>query len=263
MGKEIIPSVSLQYLMPPKTVSVIGYKDSGKTRVVQAIVKELTSRGYKVGTIKHTADDISLDTPGKDTERHRLAGSKVSALLQQEEAAIFFDQHLTLQQASEKLGPVDYLIVEGFKTLDTHSRIIVPKENSDVDKLKNGLEIAIVYIPGSNFNSISEIPSFNFDQFKELVDLIEKKAFPLLPGLNCHSCGYDNCKEMGKSMLAGEAKIEQCVGFGGRFSLTVNDVNVPLNNFTMKAMQNVILGFIKTLKGGEEAKKVALEFETE
>ena len=249
--------------MPPKTVSVIGYKDSGKTRVVQAIVKELTGRGYKVGTIKHTADEISLDTPGKDTERHRQAGSKATALLQKEEAAIFFDQHLTIQQASAKLGTIDYLIIEGFKTLDTHPRILVPKENIDVDKLKNGLEIAVVYFTESHFNIISELPFFNLNQSKELVDLIEKKAFPLLPGLNCHSCGYDNCKEMGKAIIASEAKIEQCVGFWGRFRLTVNGVDLPLNNFTMKAMQNVILGFIKTLKGGEEAKKVALEFETE
>jgi len=35
-----------------KAVSVVGYKKSGKTRVVTALVKELTSRGYKVGTLK-------------------------------------------------------------------------------------------------------------------------------------------------------------------------------------------------------------------
>lgn len=249
--------------MPAKTIAVTGYKNSGKTRVVEALTAELTKRGYKVGTIKHTADDISLDTPGKDTARHRKAGSIATALLQEKAAAIFLDKHLTLQQAAEKLGPLDYLIIEGFKSKDTQARIIVPRNDEELDSLRNGLEIAAVKVPESSLGSVDDLPVYSLDQASSLADLVESRAFPMLPGLDCHSCGYHDCIQMGAGLLAGEASITQCVGYGSSFSLKVNDVNVPLGNFTREAMQNVILGFIKTLKGGEEARKIQLEFEPE
>ncbi|MCK4583557.1 molybdopterin-guanine dinucleotide biosynthesis protein MobB, partial [Candidatus Bathyarchaeota archaeon] len=47
-------------MTPPKTVAVVGFKDSGKTRAVETLVAELTRRGYRVGTLKHTAENIAL-----------------------------------------------------------------------------------------------------------------------------------------------------------------------------------------------------------
>lgn len=247
--------------MPAKAVAVTGYKNSGKTRVVQALVRELTTRGYKVGTIKHTADNITLDTPGKDTSRHRESGSKATAILQENMTAVFIGRHLTLQQAAEHLGPLDYLVIEGFKTLDTHARIIVPRENEEKASLSNGLEIAVVKVPESKFDAEASVPVLSIDQASQLADIVESKAYPLLPGLDCHGCGYDDCHSMGVALLDGEAEITQCVGYGSSFNLKVNDQTVSMNNFTRTAMENVILGFIKTLKGGEEARKIELEFE--
>ena len=247
--------------MPARAVAVTGYKNSGKTRVVETLTKELTKRGYKVGTIKHTADDINLDTPGKDTQRHREAGSKATAILQENTTAVFLDRHLTLQQAAEHLGPLDFLVIEGFKTLDTHARILVPRENSELDSLRNGLAIAVVKVPESKYYAETDLPVLTLDKVSELADIVEAKTYPLLPGLDCHSCGYDDCKAMGEALLAGEAEINQCVGYGSSFSLRVNDQEVAMNNFTRATMENVILGFLKTLKGGEEARKIELEFE--
>lgn len=247
--------------MPARAVAVTGYKNSGKTRVVETLTRELTKRGYKVGTIKHTADDINLDTPGKDTQRHREAGSNATAILQENTTAVFLDKHLTLQQAAEHLGPLDFLVIEGFKTLDTHARILVPRKNSELDSLRNGLEIAVVKVPDSKYDAETDLPVLSLDKASELADIVEAKAYPLLPGLNCHGCGYDDCKEMGKALLAGEAEINKCVGYGSSFSLRVNDQEVAMNNFTRATMENVILGFLKTLKGGDEARKIKLEFE--
>ena len=247
--------------MPARAVAVTGYKNSGKTRVVETLTQELTKRGYKVGSIKHTADNITLDTPGKDTARHRESGSIATAIIQDNTTAVFIDRHLTIQQAAEHLGPLDFLVIEGFKTLDTHARIIVPRENEELTSLSNGLEIAVVTIPESSFDAEASVPVLTIDQTEELADLVESKAYPMLPGLNCHGCGYDDCRSMGKALLAGEAELTQCIGYGPSFTLKVNDQDVPMNNFTRQAMENVILGFIKTLKGGEEARKVELEFE--
>jgi molybdopterin-guanine dinucleotide biosynthesis protein B len=249
--------------MPPKTVSIIGFKNSGKTRVIEALTKELTQRGHKVGTIKHTADDIILDTPGKDTSRHRKAGSTATAILQENTTVIFLEQHLTLQQTLSKFGPLNYLLIEGFKSKNTHVRIIVPRENLELEKLRNGLEIAIVKIPESNFDKETQLPIFTIEEISELADHVEAKAFPILPDLDCHSCGYTDCKTMGEALLAGESLITKCIRYRTNFTLNVNNTDIPLGDFTRKALSNTVLGFIKSLKGGEEAHKIRLEFEIE
>ena len=243
--------------MPPKTVSVIGFKNSGKTMVVETLVKELSSRGHRVGTLKHTADDIDLDTPGKDTSRHRDAGSVATGILQENTTALFIDEKLSIHQAAEKLGVIDYLVIEGFKTVDTHARIIVPREDRDVEKLSNGLEIAKVKIPESRYTG--EAPTL--DDASKIADIVEEKAYPMLPGLDCHSCGYDDCKSMGIALLAGEAELNQCVGYRSDGALKVNGVDVAMGGFVREIMKNVVLGFVKSLKGGEVARKVELSFE--
>ena len=243
--------------MPPKTVSVTGFKNSGKTSVVEALVKELSTRGHRIGTLKHTADDIDLDTPGKDTSRHRDAGSVATGILQENTTALFIDERLSIHQAAEKLGVIDILVIEGFKTVDTHARIIVPREDGDVEKLSNGLEIATVKIPGSNYNG----EALTIDDAAKIADIVEERAYPMLPGLDCHSCGYDDCKSMGVALLAGEAELSQCVGNRSDGALKVNGVDVAMGNFVMDIMKNVVLGFIKSLKGGEKARKVEISFE--
>ena len=191
--------------MPPKTVSVTGFKNSGKTSVVEALVRELSSRGHRVGTLKHTADDINLDTPGKDTSRHRDAGSVATGILQENTTALFIDEKLSIHQAAEKLGAIDYLVIEGFKTVDTHVRIIVPREDGDEEKLSNGLEIATVKISESTYTG----EALALDDTTKIADIVEERAYPMLPGLDCRSCGYDDCKSMGVALLAGETELSQ------------------------------------------------------
>ena len=54
----------------------MGWKKSGKTTVVESIVRELTKRGYHVATAKHISQkSFSMDIRGKDTWRHAVAGA--------------------------------------------------------------------------------------------------------------------------------------------------------------------------------------------
>jgi len=243
--------------MPPKTVSVTGFKNSGKTSVVEALVRELTSRGRRVGTLKHTDKDIDVDTPGKDTSRHIGAGSVATGIILKNSAAVFLDEKLSIHQAAERLGSLDILVIEGFKTVDTHARIIVPREDGDVEKLSNGLEIATVKIPISSYTG----EALTLDDMAKIADIVEERAYHMLPGIDCHSCGYDDCVSMGKGLLAGEAELSQCVGYRSDGILKVNGVDVAMGTFVRDIMQNVVLGFIKSLKGGGKARKVELTFE--
>jgi molybdopterin-guanine dinucleotide biosynthesis protein MobB len=72
-----------------KRLHIIGGKNHGKTTLVGELVRELSSRGLSVGTIKHTHHHHELDMPGKDSHRHRMAGASVVGILSPSMQAVF------------------------------------------------------------------------------------------------------------------------------------------------------------------------------
>lgn len=243
-----------------KAVSVVGYKDSGKTRVVETLVMELSDRGYRVGTLKHTAEDVLLDTPGKDTWRHRKAGSQATAILHGKGSAFFIDRYFTVNEATSRLGDLDYVVLEGFKSLDTMAKIVVPREVGEVEGLSNGLEVAIVDLIGLELQFQGGVPVVPLEGGR-LADIVVARAFPMLSGLDCHGCGYEDCLDLGRAILAGEANFESCVGYASSFTLKVNGEAVALGPFVQDVTRNVVLGLVGSFKGVEAASRVELEFE--
>lgn len=103
-------------------IAVIGGKHSGKTTTVEALVKGLVKRGYKVGTVKHVSQkDFSMDTAGKDTWRHTQAGAIMTATVAANEIATIRKgdtSHYTIHDIVKPFqNEVDIIIIEGFKKL--------------------------------------------------------------------------------------------------------------------------------------------------
>ncbi len=73
-----------------KRVHIIGGKNHGKTTLVTELVQELSARGLRVGTIKHTHHQHELDAPGKDSHRHREAGAAMVGILSRSMNAAFW-----------------------------------------------------------------------------------------------------------------------------------------------------------------------------
>ncbi len=65
----------------PIRLQIVGEKKSGKTTLIVGLVEELTARGYKVGTVKHTSHDHDFDRPQTDSWRHRKAGAVTTFIL--------------------------------------------------------------------------------------------------------------------------------------------------------------------------------------
>lgn len=73
-----------------KRIHILGRKNNGKTTLMVELVEHLAGRGLRVGTIKHTHHAHELDSPGKDSHRHRAAGASVSAILSRSLNAVFW-----------------------------------------------------------------------------------------------------------------------------------------------------------------------------
>lgn len=80
-----------------KRIHILGRKNHGKTTLLVELVEHLTARGFRVGTIKHTHHAHELDTPGKDSHRHRAAGASVSAILSRSLNAVFWPPEVQKQ----------------------------------------------------------------------------------------------------------------------------------------------------------------------
>ena len=111
--------------MPP-IFGVTGWKNSGKTGLVERLVAEFTARGLVVSTIKHTHHGVDLERPGTDTHRHRLAGAQEVLLASDTRIAQLHELRDTpkpdLQALVKRLRPCDLVLVEGFKSA-SHPKI--------------------------------------------------------------------------------------------------------------------------------------------
>lgn len=100
-------------------LSVVGKSDSGKTTLLERLIAELVERGLKVGTLKHDAHDYDIDTPGKDSFRHRAAGAAVSAVASDTKITMVasWGAEPSLSDLVDRyFDDVDLVLTEGYKS---------------------------------------------------------------------------------------------------------------------------------------------------
>ena len=107
-----------------KRVHIIGRKNHGKTTLVVDLVRELRRREVRVATIKHTHHEHELDTPGKDSHKHRTAGAAAVGIVSRGMSAVFWedttehDDDRQYARFESILSACDLILVEG----DAHAQ---------------------------------------------------------------------------------------------------------------------------------------------
>ncbi|MGJ5618245.1 molybdopterin-guanine dinucleotide biosynthesis protein B [Sulfitobacter sp. MF3-043] len=105
---------------------VVGWKNAGKTGLMERLVTEITGRGISVSTVKHAHHSFDVDHAGKDSHRHRVAGATEVLLASRNRVALMHelrdDQEPTLEALLARLSPVDLVLIEGYKR-DAHPKI--------------------------------------------------------------------------------------------------------------------------------------------
>lgn len=62
------------------TLQVIGFKKSGKTLVIESMVKQLVEQNIAVSVLKHDAHNAAMDKNGTDSDRFFKAGAMTVTL---------------------------------------------------------------------------------------------------------------------------------------------------------------------------------------
>ena len=109
-----------------KLWGVTGWKNAGKTGLMERLVAEFTARGLTVSTLKHAHHSFDVDQPGKDSYRHRAAGAQEVLLASGTRWALMHElrgaEEPTLDTLLTRLSPVDLVLIEGYKR-SSHPKI--------------------------------------------------------------------------------------------------------------------------------------------
>ena len=199
--------------MPP-TISIVGKSESGKTTLIEKLISELRTRGYRVATVKHTNERMTFDKPGKDSWRHIQAGSEVTVISSSNQLVLIkpLTQDANLGNIVQLLGEeYDIILAEGFKQSDTpkievHRKAIGPP----LTKVKKLIAIA------TDEPLQVKTRQFSLQDIKGLTDLLED--------------GF--IKPQGK-----------------RISIYVNNNPVSPSAFPKDIIANTLVAMVSSLKG--------------
>lgn len=112
---------------------ICGWSGSGKTTVIEEVIRRMTAKGLAVCVIKHDVHGLNIDHEGKDSDRFFKAGGDVIMRGPQQS---FLRAHRTgnssLQEVLKFIAPhYDLILVEGHKSTPLFNKVWVLKNDSE------------------------------------------------------------------------------------------------------------------------------------
>ncbi len=157
-----------------KVYGVTGWKNAGKTTLVERLVTEISGRGLTVSTIKHAHHSADIDEPGRDSFRHREAGAREVILATPDRWALMHELRGAPEPKVEdliaRLAPVDLVLIEGFKRAP-HPKIEAHREEMGHPLMAN--ENPTIRAVASDISHIDvTVPVFDLDDIRGIADFI-------------------------------------------------------------------------------------------
>jgi molybdopterin-guanine dinucleotide biosynthesis protein MobB len=193
-------------------VAVVGYSDSGKTRVASSLISMLTERGYRIAAVKHCPHGHDTVPANRDTDRLYAAGatavvaSSPDRLTKVERVA----GDSSLEQVVSAMGiGIDLVVAEGFKSC-AFPKVLVAN-GWGRQPIPEDVIAIITDQPGS-----SELPTYGTGELNKLADQIGRQFL---------------------SVPSGRSAV----------SLVVDGVRIPLKEFPADALSGIVMGFVHSL----------------
>lgn len=172
--------------MKPTAIAIVGGKKSGKTTIIELLIRELTKRGFKVAAVKHIPElNFTIDKEGKDTWRFAEAGAKTVVSVAEDEIAKIEKvntKNISVEQILQTCRNNDLVFLEGFRKLIAQEKDVIKivVANSREEALDASKEFSPILAFTSLFPTQSlnlKAPYVNITKSPhKLVDLIENAA---------------------------------------------------------------------------------------
>lgn len=122
-------------------IGFVGPSSTGKTTLLEGVVRTLEQRGIWVGVVKHACSEVHPDRPGKDSARLYAAGAEAVVLAAPNQMVTFVRTGMSprLGDALASLPPgLDLVLVEGFSWERIPRYLILPPGGNDARSHEHG-----------------------------------------------------------------------------------------------------------------------------
>lgn len=170
-------------------VAFVGRQNSGKTTLLEKLIGALTHRGLRIATVKHHSHaGFEFDVEGKDSQRHRQAGSIHTVIAAPDQIASVrrVENEASLRQIIEilsfeaqVLGDVPHLIlVEGYRQGELPTVELFRADNPKDAQRELGVEGNEVIAVATDSARIAKqaqaqnLPVFGLEDIEPLADFL-------------------------------------------------------------------------------------------
>jgi molybdopterin-guanine dinucleotide biosynthesis protein B len=150
----------------PFILQIIGYKNSGKTTMIERLTEAAANKGWSVGCLKHHGHGGEPDEKQTDSRRFSMAGAAISGvegdgrlLLSIRKSEWTLDEILDFYRYMK----VDCLFIEGYKQAD-YKKAVILKDEEDLGLFNKSEQVAAVLYRDEKLGDYPfGVPSFHID----------------------------------------------------------------------------------------------------
>lgn len=149
--------------------AVSGVKNSGKTTLMEKLIRELRSRGLQVAAIKHDGHDFTPDVPGTDSDRYGQAGACGYAIYSPQRYQLVRQARMDERDFFAVFPEADVILLEGFKDSSYPKLEVVRAGNSDAPVCDPATLLAVCSdLP----IAVDSVPTLGLEDVEQMADLI-------------------------------------------------------------------------------------------
>ena len=156
-----------------RVFAISGYSGTGKTTLVEEIIKSLVASGHTVATVKSSKHKAGPDQ-GTDTWRHLQAGSSMTIFLGPAPEQQSFKDRIGPDDLSE-LIKYDYLIAEGLKSVNIPRLWCVGDSELIHDDIPVNTWGIVAWSDRAALPGL-DLPVFHSDEIDKLVEIVKKRS---------------------------------------------------------------------------------------
>jgi molybdopterin-guanine dinucleotide biosynthesis protein B len=158
-----------------KIFGFAGWSGSGKTTLIEKLIPRFVQRGLRVSLIKHAHHTFDVDTPGKDSYRHRHAGAAEVLVTSSRRWVLMHElrggHEPSFDEQIKHISPCDLLLVEGFKFAPIPKLEVWRKETGEALLHPNDPHIVAI---AADANVETRLPQLDLDGDEAIADFIVK-----------------------------------------------------------------------------------------
>ena len=163
-----------QKLTAKSYLAISGFKNFGKTTLIERLIPALIQRGLKVATVKHDGHSFEPDSAGTDSYRFWQSGASTSIVFDNDKYSIIKRESLQEENLSALVGDADLSLLEGFKWSSYPKLILLTGSREQNQELISSASDCIAYITADKAIPALKLsaPVYNRDDIEALAEYI-------------------------------------------------------------------------------------------